>query len=146
LKAKDIMTPEPFVVTPTELVSHAAQIMRDREIGLIPVVADKESMRLVGVITDRDIAVRHVAGGHAGDCAVSAHMTSKDLETVDEGVDAASVLAAMRRREIRRVVVVNRDGRVGGVIAQADIAIEDGIPKKEVGETVKAISEPAGRR
>ena len=140
------MTPNPFVVTPTELVSHVAQMMRDHEVGLIPVVADRDSLRLVGVITDRDIAVRHVAGKHAGDCAISAHMTSKDLETVDEGVDAEAVLAAMRRREIRRIVVVNRDGRVVGVIAQADVAIEDTIPKKEIGETVKAISEPARSR
>jgi CBS domain-containing protein len=140
------MTPDPFVVTPKELVSRAAQIMREHEVGFVPVVADNESMALVGVITDRDIAVRHVAEGHAGDCAVAAHMTSDDIETVKDTADPESVLAAMRRREVRRVGVVNRDGRLVGVIAQADVATADGIPKEEIAETVKAISEPAHPR
>jgi CBS domain-containing protein len=140
------MTPDPFVVTPKELVSRAAQIMREHEVGFVPVVADNESMTLVGVITDRDIAVRHVAEGHARDCAVAAHMTSDDIETVKDTADPESVLAAMRRREIRRVGVVNRDGRLVGVIAQADVATADGIPKEDVAETVKAISEPAHPR
>ena len=61
MKASDIMTSNPEVVTPAESVVHAAEIMRDCEIGFVPVVADRESMRLLGVITDRDIAVRHVA-------------------------------------------------------------------------------------
>jgi CBS domain-containing protein len=140
------MTPDPFVVTPKELVSRAAQIMREHEVGFVPVVADNESMALVGVITDRDIAVRHVAEGHARDCAVAAHMTSDDIETVKDTADPESVLAAMRRREVRRVGVVNRDGRLVGVIAQADVATADGIPKEDVAETVKAISEPAHPR
>ena len=140
------MTPDPFVVTPKELVSRAAQIMREHEVGFVPVVADNESMTLVGVITDRDIAVRHVAEGHARDCAVAAHMTSDDIETVKDTADPESVLAAMRRREVRRVGVVNRDGRLVGVIAQADVATADGIPKEDVAETVKAISEPAHPR
>jgi CBS domain-containing protein len=140
------MTPDPFVVTPKELVSRAAQIMREHEVGFVPVVADNESMTLVGVITDRDTAVRHVAEGHARDCAVAAHMTSDDIETVKDTADPESVLAAMRRREVRRVGVVNRDGRLVGVIAQADVATADGIPKEEIAETVKAISEPAHPR
>ena len=76
--------------------------MREHEVGFVPVVADNESMALVGVITDRDIAVRHVAEGHAGDCAVASHMTSDDIETVKDTADPESVLAAMRRREVRR--------------------------------------------
>jgi CBS domain-containing protein len=140
------MTPDPFVVTPKELVSRAAQIMRDHEVGVVPVVADTKSMVLVGIITDRDIAVRHVAEGHVGDCVVAAHMTSDDIETVKDTADPESVLAAMRRREVRRVGVVNRDGRLVGVIAQADVATADGIPKEEIAETVKAISEPAHPR
>jgi CBS domain-containing protein len=136
------MTPDPHVVTPKEPVSRAAQIMREHEVGIVPVVADTKSMKLVGVITDRDIAVRHVADGHATDCTVGAHMTSDDIETVKDTADSASVLAAMRRREVRRIGVVDGDGRLVGVIAQADVATTNGIPNKEIAETVKAISEP----
>jgi CBS domain-containing protein len=144
LKARDIMTADPRVVTPKELVSRAAQIMREEEVGMVPVVADAASMKLVGVITDRDITTRHVAEGCSGDCPVSSHMTADNIETVKENADSGSVLEAMRRREIRRVGVVDGDGRLVGVIAQADIAIADGIPKTDVAETVKAISEPGG--
>jgi CBS domain-containing protein len=133
------MTPDPHVVTPKELVSRAARIMRDHDVGMVPVVTDTTGMVLVGVITDRDIAVRHVAEGHVEDCVVADHMTSDDLETIKDTADPESVLAAMRRREIRRVGVVDRDGRLVGVIAQADVAIADGIPKEDIAETVKAI-------
>jgi CBS domain-containing protein len=141
-----MMTPDPHVVTPKELVSRAAQIMRDHEVGFVPVVADNSSRKLVGVITDRDIAVRHVADGHSTDCVVSAHMTSDDIETVRDNADPQSVLAAMRRREVRRVGVVDGDGRLVGVIAQADVATTPDISKNEVADTVKAISEPGHPR
>ncbi len=64
MKAQDIMTRNPDVLTPDEPVSRAAQLMRDRNVGIVPVVEDKSSMKLCGVITDRDIAIRHVAEGH----------------------------------------------------------------------------------
>ncbi|MBI2186078.1 MAG: CBS domain-containing protein [Acidobacteria bacterium] len=61
MKVRDIMTPDPEVVTPEEPISRAARIMRDYDVGIVPVVGDSESRNLVGVITDRDIACRHVA-------------------------------------------------------------------------------------
>jgi len=67
MKAREMMTSHPEVVTPKDPISRAAGIMRDRDIGMVPVVDDTSRMSLVGVITDRDIAVRHVADGHTGD-------------------------------------------------------------------------------
>src|SRR6266550_6970107 len=80
MKARDIMTPDPEVVTPEQSISCAAQIMRDCDVGVVPVV-NNDGRTLIGLITDRDIAVRHVADGHAGDCTVGAHMTCDDIET-----------------------------------------------------------------
>lgn len=143
VKAHEIMTPNPDVVTPDEPLSRAAQIMRDRNIGIVPVVADRSSMTLQGVITDRDITIRHVADGHAEDCAVATHMTRDPIETVQENDDLATVFAAMKRRDVRRILVAGENGRLSGVIAQADIAVEKGVPDEQVRDVVEKISEPA---
>jgi CBS domain-containing protein len=143
VKAREIMTPDPETVTPEEPISRAAQIMRTYDVGIVPVVSDPDSRNLIGVITDRDIAVRHVADSHMEDCTVGTHMTRDDIETVEENDDSATVLAAMKRREVRRIPVTNKNGKLLGVIAQADIAIAKEIPKEEVAEVVKTVSEPA---
>jgi CBS domain-containing protein len=143
MKARQIMTPDPEVVTPDEPVSRAAQIMRDYDVGIVPVVDDARNRHLVGLITDRDIAVRHVAESHASGCTVRVHMTSGEIETVEENDDAAAVLEAMKRREVRRIAVTSKDGRLVGVIAQADIAVAKEIPKEQVADVVRTVSEPA---
>ena len=143
MKAREIMTPDPEVVTPEEPISRAAQIMRDYNVGIVPVVSDPDSRNLIGVITDRDIAVRHVADSHTEDCTVATHMTRDDIEAVEENDDSATILAAMKRRELRRIAVTNKNGKLVGVIAQADIAVADEIPKEQVADVVKTVSEPA---
>jgi CBS domain-containing protein len=117
--------------------------MRDYNVGIVPVVSDPDSRNLIGLITDRDIAVRHVADAHMEDCTVGTHMTRDNIETVEENDDTATILAAMKRREVRRIAVTNKNGKLMGVIAQADIAVADEIPKEDVAEVVKTVSEPA---
>ena len=143
MKVRELMTPDPEVVTPEQPISRAAQIMREYDVGIVPVVSDPDSKSLIGVITDRDIAVRHVADSHMEDCTVGAHMTREDIETVKETDDSEKVLDAMKRREVRRIPVTNDRGTLVGVVAQADIATTREIPKKEVAEVVESISEPA---
>jgi CBS domain-containing protein len=143
MKAREIMTPDPEVVTPEDPISRAAQIMRDYDVGLVPVVSDTETRNLLGLITDRDIAVRHAADAHTEDCTVATHMTREDIETVEANDDSATVLAAMKRREVRRIPVTTEHGKLLGVIAQADIAVADQISKEQVADVVKTISEPA---
>ena len=143
MKVRELMTPDPEVVTPEQPISRAAQIMREYDVGIVPVVSDPDSKNLIGVITDRDIAVRHVADSHMEDCTVGAHMTREDIETVNETDDSEKVLEAMKRREVRRIPVTNDRGALVGVVAQADIATTREIPKGEVAEVVESISEPA---
>src|SRR5690606_263614 len=97
MKARDIMTSELEVVTPNDPVSRAPQIMRDADVGTIPAVADTSNMRLRGVITARDIAVRHVAERHQQECRVSDHMTDSDLGTVTPDTDIEEVASLMER-------------------------------------------------
>ena len=142
MKAHDIMTEFPQAVTPSDPLSHAAALMRDGDIGFLPVVDDRSSRRLVGVITDRDITIRHVAGAHSDECAIKQHMTGDRLVTVAPDADTAEVHRLMIERQVRRIPVVDSEGRVLGVIAQADVATKEQRDQK-TGEIVEKISEPA---
>ena len=144
MKAHEIMTRRPEVVTPQDPISRAAEIMRDRDVGLVPVVRDTASMTLEGVITDRDVAVRHVAECHTTDCSVASHMSRERIHAVAESDEVATVLATMERGEVRRVPVTDKSGKLLGIIAQADIATNNDIPKAQVGEVVGRVSERKG--
>lgn len=137
-KARDIMTANPQVVTPTDSVSRAAEIMRDSDVGVVPVVEDQGSMRLAGVVTDRDIAIRVVAEGRKGDTSTRDVMSS-GLATVGPDDDLSHVLDLMKSEQVRRIPVVEND-RLVGIIAQADVATQGNDSK--TGEVVEKISEP----
>jgi CBS domain-containing protein len=144
MKARDVMTPNPDVVTPDEPVTRAAEVMRDRNVGIVPVVEDRSSMKLRGVITDRDIAIRHVASGHDNSCRVGDEVSPQRLSTVGPDADVKDVMEVMKREQVRRVPVVEGNNRLVGIIAQADIA-ERGPSEKEVGKVVEKISQPSGK-
>ena len=145
MKARDLMTPRPHVVLPDEPLLRAAEIMRDHDVGAVPVVDGRESMLLVGVITDRDLAVRHVAAAHHHDCAVRQHMTDDHLVTVRPSADADEVMKRMRRCKVRRVMVIDADGVLQGIIAQADVVrLEGGEHPRRVEKVLEEISEPVG--
>ena len=139
MKARDIMSPDPEVVTRDDTLQQAAALMRERDVGILPVVDDRSSMRLAGVITDRDIVVRHTAEGHQGDCPVSEHMSEGTMETVGPDVDLREVAQSMQRRQVRRIPVVE-NGVLIGIVSQADISAED---PSLVAKTVETISKPS---
>lgn len=142
MRTRDIMTENPECVTPDQPVSRAAQLMRDADVGIIPVVDNGTDRRLRGVITDRDIAVRHVAERHSDDCRVSSHM-SEGVATVGPEADVDEVLRVMADQQVRRVPVVEND-RLVGIVAQADIAVDVGPEEpRKVERTIEKISLPA---
>ena len=144
MKARSLMTPHPCVVLPDEPVLKAAETMRDHDIGAVPVVDGRESMRLVGVVTDRDLVVRHLAAGHPDDCRVREHMTTVPLVTVRPGAGVDEVLEVMRERRVRRVMVTDGEGVLRGVIAQADLLrLEGHDHPRRVERVLETISEPA---
>ena len=122
MKARDIMTPKPFVVSPTDSVSKAAEIMRYEGVGGVPVVTDPAKPRLAGMITDRDIVIRCVARGHQALCPVSDVMTPMPLLTVLPDADVSEIVSKMESAEVRRIPVVSDDGILIGIVAEADIA------------------------
>jgi CBS domain-containing protein len=143
MKAREIMTSNIECVTRDDSIRSAAQIMRDSDVGAVPVVDDRNSMRLVGMITDRDIAIRHVAGDNEGDCNVGDHMTAGRMYTVSPDDDVNDVMNTMKSEQVRRVPVVEGE-RLVGIIAQADIATGN-VDDQETGEVVEKISEPSRR-
>ncbi len=149
VRALEIMTENPQVVTAEATIAEVAQKMRDLDVGIIPVVDNAESRQLRGVITDRDIAIRAVAEGKDGKVRVSDCMTA-EVRTVNKNDSVRDVMRIMRQDQIRRVPVTDREGRLVGIIAQADLAVDyasdDSRRELEVGETLERISEPAKPR
>ena len=140
-KARDVMTSNPRVVTANDSISRAAEIMRDSDVGVVPVVEDSGSMRLAGLVTDRDIAIRVVAQGRDGNVNVREVMSS-GLATVSPDDDLDRVTELMAKEQVRRIPVCE-DNRLVGIIAQADVARETS--DRKTGDVVEKISAP-GRK
>lgn len=144
MKARDLMTKDPSCITPDTPVRDAAKMMQREDVGLLPVVDRKGSKKLVGVVTDRDIAIRHVAEGHASpDCPVSEAMTDR-LVTSREDDNADDLMKLMGREQVRRIPVVDERGSIVGIVAQADV-VRHAKDDERAERTVEKISEPGGR-
>jgi CBS domain-containing protein len=141
MKARDVMTKSPTCATPDARLEAIARMMIQCDCGGIPIVAEESGMPL-GIVTDRDIVVRTVADGldplvlTARDC-----MTTPAV-VVSEDDDLRDIVDLLERRQLRRVIVVDRLGAVCGIIAQADIAVH--ASKRKTGELLREVSHPVG--
>jgi CBS domain-containing protein len=143
VRVRDIMTSDPAWCTPESTARDAATLMREHDCGSIPVVQSKEKRNLVGTVTDRDLAIRGLAEGKGPEARVRELMTSSPV-TCGPDDEVETVREVMVARLVRRVPVVE-DGALVGIVAQADIAREEGAASdQEVGRIVEAISEPRG--
>jgi CBS domain-containing protein len=134
---REAMTEDPRSIGPSASVVEAARLMRDEHVGSLPIT---DGDTLVGMITDRDITTRVVA--EAADLATSSvgDVYSQDLISVEPDKDLEEALTLMARHQVRRLPVV-KDGRLVGIVAQADIALALSEDEKKTGELVEAISE-----
>lgn len=144
MKIQEIMTTDPSCVTPSATVREAAQLMKDENVGLIPVVDAQNDKRLIGLVTDRDIAIRCVAEGKDGTCRVRDVMSSDHLATCRRDDDVDSVMGAMRSEKVRRIPIVDERGALVGIVSQADV-VRKTRDTHRAGQTVSEISEPDGR-
>lgn len=141
MRVREVMTPDPACCTPDSTAREAATLMKDNDCGSIPVV-ESASKRLVGTVTDRDLAVRGLAEGKGPDTPVRELMTNKPI-TAGPDDEVEIVREVMVAQQVRRVPVVDGNGIIVGIVAQADIAREEGAASdQEVGRIVEAISEP----
>jgi CBS domain-containing protein len=139
MKAKDIMTQNPRVVTPETTAQEAARLMQSEDTGVLPVVESEQSRRLVGVVTDRDLALRVVAEGKSS--AQVREAMSSGVRTAKPDDDMKDVMDLMAREQVRRIPIVDDSGAVVGIVAQADIVRE--ADDKRAEKTVEAISKPS---
>ncbi len=140
MKAQDIMTRDPSCVTPNATVRDAARLMKQEDVGIVPVVESDSSRKLLGVVTDRDIAIRCIADGRDGTCHVSDVMSSRDLATCSPDDDVNEVMSTMGKEQVRRIPIVDERGSLVGIVAQADVA-----RKRKAADTLTDISEPSNR-
>ena len=134
MKVRDVMSKDVQVARPTDTVQDVAARMGTGDFGFIP-VADGD--RLVGTITDRDIAVRAVAGGAACTSPVVEYI-SRDPHTARADDDLKSVLDAMGTKQIRRLPVLDKDDRLVGVVSLGDLSTR--VKEKYAGEALESIS------
>ena len=133
---RDLMTDKVCSIDADKPVEYAAKMMKDEDVGLAPIV---EGDRLVGTLTDRDIAIRVVAEGRDPKSTTVREVASSDLVTVDPEQDLDEALRLMAQHQVRRLPVVEEDGRLVGIVAQADVARHG--DDRETGQVVEQISQ-----
>lgn len=142
MKARELMTAAPCCCSPDDSIQTVARMMRDHDCGSVPVV---EAGQVVGIVTDRDLAIRAIADGMNGGLRVRNVMTVAP-ECCSEEDDVKNIERVMSERQVRRVPIVNADGGVVGIIAQADLARAAAhgskVSDEELTETVASISAP----
>jgi CBS domain-containing protein len=144
---RDLMTQSPACCTPQTPINEAARMMLENDCGLIPVVDNLQDLRLVGVITDRDIVLRIVARDLDPAGAMVHQAMSEEVGTLGPDASLDQCVRLMTDRMVRRVPIVDDRGALIGIVAQADLArastaqpeLED-----ELAEMVEEVSEPAG--
>ena len=133
---RELMTSDPATVEAGQPVVEAARIMRDQDTGIVPIM---EGDRLAGTVTDRDITIRVVAEGLDPQSTAIGEIASRELVTIDPQQDLDEALRLMAQHQVRRLPVVEEDGRLVGMLAQADVARTQS-PEK-TGEMVSDISQ-----
>jgi CBS domain-containing protein len=139
-KCNEIMTKNPVYCLPSATVIKAAELMKSKNIGPILVIENEQTQRLVGIVTDRDLALKVVAEGRDPKTTkVEAVMTRK-VVTCRADDELQKALDTMAEHQLRRIPVVDNDNKIVGIIAQADVATRVDQPEKTA-EMVKEISQ-----
>jgi CBS domain-containing protein len=133
---RELMTVKPRTVKAGDSVVEAAKLMRGEDAGIAPIV---DGDRLVGVVTDRDIAIRVVAEGRDPQSTKVEEVASQNVVTIDPQQDLDEALRLMAQHQLRRLPVVEEDGKLVGIVAQADVARH--ADAERTGRVVEEISE-----
>ncbi len=135
----EVMTREIVCCLPEDSVEHAAMLMKAEDVGPIPVVDSQAGRKLIGIVTDRDLVMKVIAEGfdpkitRVGDVMTVDPVTCHEDDNIDDAVDL------MSEHQVRRIPVIDDDGRIVGIIAQADVATRVSKSKK-TGDVVEKIS------
>ena len=139
-KCSEVMTKNPVCCLPVDLVSKAAQLMKSEHVGSIPVIESEETKKLVGIVTDRDLALKIVAEGLDAKSTKVEAVMSRKMVTCHAEDDLQKAVDEMSENQLRRILIVDDDNKILGIIAQADVATHFDHPKKTAA-MVKEISQ-----
>jgi CBS domain-containing protein len=139
MKVREVMSSDVKIASPDQTIQEAARVMADIDAGVLPV---GEKDQLVGMITDRDIAVRAVAMGLGPDTLVRKVMSHEVLYCAEDD-ELEAVASNMSDIQVRRLPVINKSKRLVGIISLGDIALADG--PESAGQAICGISEPGGK-
>jgi CBS domain-containing protein len=139
MQVKEIMTHGVEVIHPEASIQEAAQKMKGLDVGPLPVCTGE---RLEGMLTDRDITVRAVAEGRDPKTTKVQEVMTTEVIYAFEDQDVAEAARLMEQHQIRRVVVLNRDKRLVGIVSLGDVAVHAG-NARQAGQTLGRVSEPA---
>jgi CBS domain-containing protein len=139
LKITDVMTPIPECCTADDSVIEVARIMETRDVGVVPIVESQDTRRVIGVLTDRDIVLRVVAQGRDPNEVISVRdIMTNEVVSCSPDADVLHVEELMKAHQIRRVLVIDDDGSVVGIVSMADVARHSN--ETQLGDTEKAIT------
>ena len=133
----DLMTRNPICCVPKDMVHVVAQSMKAQDVGAMPVIDSHEGKKLIGIVTDRDLALKVVAEGRDSRKTTVEDVMSRKMVVCKTDDDWQLALDAMAKHQLRRIPVVDDQGRIAGIIAQADVATRI----EEPGATAKVVEE-----
>lgn len=139
-KCSEVMTKNPTCCLPNDIVSKVAQLMKSKDIGPVPIIENEQTKKLVGVVTDRDLALKIVAEGRDPKSTKAEEVMTRKVVTCHAEDDLQKALDEMSGHKLRRIPVVDNNNRIVGIIAQADVATRGEQPEKTAA-VVKGISQ-----
>lgn len=151
MKVSEVMTPHPACCIPSDTAQTAAIIMRDEDTGIVPVVERKGTLKLAGVVTDRDLCIGVIAerpltlepGLDSANAPIEQFMTTEVISCgANDELD--DVLDLMKDNQVRRVLVVDDKNEIKGIVSLADLMMRGAVPAGETRDTLKEISKPTG--
>jgi len=138
----DVMTMDPTCCLASDTIDRAAQIMKDEDVGSVPVV-DDTSATLVGILTDRDIVIQVIAGKKECSIVQVQEIMTRNPVTCRPDEDIQNAMDKMSQHQVRRIPVIDDNGRILGIVAQADLATRMDQPEKTE-KVLEKISQPVG--
>jgi CBS domain-containing protein len=143
-KCDEVMTNSPVCCLPNDVVATAAKLMKSGNVGSVPVIESEKTRKLVGIVTDRDLVMKVVAEGKDPKTTkVSAVMTTKVVSCKSDD-DLLKAMDSMSKNQLRRIPIIDKDGKILGIISQADVATRVDKPKRTAA-MVKEISQPKSK-
>jgi CBS domain-containing protein len=139
-KCNEVMTKNPVSCLPNDTVSKVAQLMKSKDFGSVPIVENEQTKKLVGIVTDRDLALKIVAEGRDPKSTKAEEVMTRKVVTCRAEDDLQKALDAMSEHKLRRIPVVDDNNGIVGIIAQADVATRVDQPEKTAA-VVKGISQ-----